>query len=242
MRVLQLRRHVIHGLGQAPQLFGGRHRQFAVQVPQGKAPRPPLQILQRAGETPGNNEAQDGHQQGNAQRSQGNSEIKGPEGLGHGGHGHGGPHHPDDPVLLPYRHRHIHQVVAQGEAKPGGDADAALQGGLNLRTVPVILHARRVFVRIAHHRPGRQDNGEAGSGEPAQFLAQLVQGRAPGGSKLPPDVRLHQASPVLQIPGSLRQIKLAPGPGGIPGHRQQGDERDQQIRRKKLPDQPFCGP
>ena len=81
---------------------------------------------------------------------------KGPQGLGNGSHGERSPHYPDNPVLLPYRHRHIHHIVAQGEAEPGGDPDAALHGCLNLRAVPVIIHPHRVLVRIAYHCPGRQ--------------------------------------------------------------------------------------
>ncbi len=105
----------------------------------------------------------------------------------------------------------------------------------------MIFHVAGVFLGVAQDLAGRQDDGQAGIGKPAQVLADPVDFGSLAGGEASLDIGLHQQGPGLQVGFGLGQVKLTPGGGNVPGEGQQGEQGDQQIGRKELPDQALAG-
>ncbi|RWX47912.1 hypothetical protein H206_05487 [Candidatus Electrothrix aarhusensis] len=130
----------------------------------------------------------------------------------------------------------IEHVPVQCCGKTKGRAGLPAIGPDDLRTLPVLFHALRVFVGVGQHRSVRSDHGDTGMSATSGLTAEVLEGIRGVHDKVQ-DFLLQQQGPGLDIHDHLIIIKRLKGRGGKPADRQNRTEADQQADREYLPEQ-----
>ena len=101
----------------------------------------------------------------------------------------------------------------------------------------MIVHPFGRFLAIAHHLAVGQNDGESRVGLFPQLFAQFVGLRIFPGGQQGAKLLFGQHGPRLQLRGRAVEIELSQRGYGIQGDCRQANQRDEQIRRIKLPEQ-----
>ena len=229
--------HLVQHFGQRAEFQRIGHGEAVGEVAAGEPLRALLELLQGPGDAARQHQG-DARQHQRRQQAPGEQmKTDARQGPLDGRQGDRRPHDADDLAIAAQRDSHVAQGLSDGLALAQGNAGAAGQGVLYLGAVGMVVHPLGRFLAVAHHLAVGQDDGEPRVGFFSQLLAQGVDLRISPGGQQGAKLLLGQQGPRLKLRSRAVEIELPQRGYGIQGDGRQANQRDEQIRRIKLPEQ-----
>ncbi len=233
--VVELGRHLVHGQGQVGGLRGAGHDQAVAQVSGGEPDCAGLHLLQRQVDSVGEQKRQPAGQECDDQPPHRQAPVDPAQGLGDRAQGSGGADHGHQRSPPVHGYCQVHHVLVQGGGVARRGAEGPRQGGLDLRTISVVVHGGGIFERVPHDPARGQHDRESGGGPAAQIAAPGLGFRRRVEPLGPGQQSRHEVGVSPEIPGCLAPQGGTHLPGGVHRNRHQRQQQDEEKRGIQAP-------